>query len=455
MRKLLVILFVLISVSLNATIYYCAPTTATPAGSDANAGTIAAPFFTLNKAWTVISAGDIIYMRGGIFYYPSQQQLETTSGTISDTIKVWAYPGEQPILTKDSPYTHPYFPRGLIWLRVDYTYWRDIEITGITQETAEVWSGFANYDGDHNKFERLNIHNNGLGLLIYGGSDNLVLNCDFHHNYDPETSYGNGNGLQVGYIDAGDENTIRGCRSWNNADDGFDLWNNDGNVIIDSCWSWMNGYREDGITTGGDGNGFKLGNTATNQSSNFLRTVTNCMAFDNRKAGLNQNLANCKMYLYNNIAYNNLCLDYGAGFYFPNYDLAHVFRNNISFDNETDWDGTHTNATIDHNSYNASWQSTGPVATNADFESVDTTGVSGARQAGGWLPVLTFLHLAEGSDMIDAGTYVGIPFQGDNPDIGAWEYVNPPVFTNKGFLKDKNNNFLKNKTGTIFMIINE
>jgi hypothetical protein len=58
--------------------------------------------------------------------------------------------------------------------------------------------------------------------------------------------------------------------------------------------------------------------------------------------------------------------------------------------------------------------------------------------------------------LINAGTYVGIPFQGTNPDLGAYEYTNPPVFTNKGFLKNKTGTrFLKNKTGTKLLIINQ
>jgi hypothetical protein len=43
------------------------------------------------------------------------------------------------------------------------------------------------------------------------------------------------------------------------------------------------------------------------------------------------------------------------------------------------------------------------------------------RQPDGSLPVLSFLHLAGGSDLIDVGTDVGLPFLGSAPDLGAFE----------------------------------
>jgi len=43
------------------------------------------------------------------------------------------------------------------------------------------------------------------------------------------------------------------------------------------------------------------------------------------------------------------------------------------------------------------------------------------RQADGSLPVITCFHLAEDSDLIDAGVDVGLPYEGETPDIGAFE----------------------------------
>lgn len=45
--------------ALSVNTYYLSPT-----GNDNNPGTIDQPWFTLQKAWTVIAAGDLLYLRG-------------------------------------------------------------------------------------------------------------------------------------------------------------------------------------------------------------------------------------------------------------------------------------------------------------------------------------------------------------------------------------------------------
>jgi hypothetical protein len=60
-----------------------------------------------------------------------------------------------------------------------------------------------------------------------------------------------------------------------------------------------------------------------------------------------------------------------------------------------------------------------------DFISLDTTGVSTPRQAGGSLPDIPFARLAPGSDLIDAGVDVGLPYLGIKPDLGCFEYGKP------------------------------
>ncbi len=415
MKTVLTLIFIAISAIASATTYYISPS-----GSDNNSGTISSPFFTLNKAWTVIRAGDIIYARGGIYRYQTRQTLKGKNGTASDTIRIHAYPGERPVFTKSSNYTTPSWPNGLIYLDGDYTHWKNIEIAYYTQKTPAIWYGMAVFGSNHNKFERINSHHNGHGMAVRDESgSNLLLNCDFHHNSDPLTetgAYGNGDGLEVAYQTGSMENTIRGCRFWNNSDDGVDLWSNNGNVIIDNCWSWRNGYREDGVTPGGDGGGFKFGATTTTSGTELKRTVKNSISVYNRRMGFNQNAANVKFNFVNNIAYKN-----PEGFVFYAYDLPHIMRNNISFSNTNDWNGTFTRAIRDHNSYNSTWQPTGPAASASDFISVDTTGISRPRGANGSLPNINFLRLAPGSDLIDAGVNVGTAFGGSAPDIGSFE----------------------------------
>ena len=100
MKKLIMILLFLVSLTIQATTYYVAPSTASPAGSDSNSGTIGSPWLTLNHAWAAVSAGDTIYMRGGTWTYAMMgtTQLTNKSGTAGNYITIENYPGESPII---------------------------------------------------------------------------------------------------------------------------------------------------------------------------------------------------------------------------------------------------------------------------------------------------------------------------------------------------------------------
>ena len=182
MRKPLVFIFLLISAISNGRTFYLSPV-----GLDSNPGTINQPFFTLNKAWTVISAGDTLYLRGGIYQYDSSQFLTGKNGTSTQPIKIWAYPGEIPVITKKPNFTYTWSSG--ICFTGDYFHWKGIEITGFSQQEAKIFVGLRVTGASNNIFEQINSHHNGHGCVITGNSgDNLVLNSDFHHNQDPMTT---------------------------------------------------------------------------------------------------------------------------------------------------------------------------------------------------------------------------------------------------------------------------
>jgi hypothetical protein len=72
---------------------------------------------------------------------------------------------------------------------------------------------------------------------------------------------------------------------------------------------------------------------------------------------------------------------------------------------------------VDHNSFMPDMK-----LRDGDFVSIDETQLMWPRQANGDLPVMTFLHPAAGSALIDGGVDVGLPFRGARPDIGAFEH---------------------------------
>ena len=420
MKNAIILLLLSCTLTISGATYYVSP-----GGSDSNPGTIAQPFFTLKKAWTVISAGDIVYLRGGTYFYPTNQELTGKNGTAGNLIKIWAYPGETPIITKAGSFSFTH-SAGIYFIG-DYFHWKGITITGFKQIDSNFWGGMRADGSSHNIFETLNVHHNGHGFACVGITgncdDNLFLDCDFHHNYDPLTPgdpYGNADGLEIGEITSTSSiNTVRGCRSWKNSDDGYDMWANNGFVLFDGCWSWHNGYREDGVTNGGDGDGFKLGITSDHHTTH-LRTIQNSLAFDNKQGGFAQNEAVCITWLFNNTAYHNATDPAGwdLGFEFADANDVNILKNNAAFGNQypSGTQANYTNAVHTNNT----WDGVVNV-TDADFVSIDTSGVSGARGANGTLPNLNFLKLVAGSALIDAGIDVGLPFIGKAPDLGAYE----------------------------------
>jgi len=112
-----------------------------------------------------------------------------------------------------------------------------------------------------------------------------------------------------------------------------------------------------------------------------------------------------------------------------------VLRNCLSFQDGLAVSNL-TGLVQDHNSWN------NIPASASSFASTDTTGVTAQRQADGSLSVSSFLRLSPGSNQIDKGIDVGIPFSGSAPDLGAYEITSstpPPVFKNvaqsKAFIK--------------------
>ena len=414
MKNVCVGILLLLCLSVSGKTYYVAPN-----GSDLDSGNVSLPFATLNKAWTVISAGDTIYLRGGTYAFTDQQFLKGKSGTLGNLINVWAYPDETPVLTRGTTYNYPAYWCG-IFFRGDYFYFRGLEITGYYQETAGVWSGLRVEDSNNNIFELLNIHHNGQGLELFGSCNgNLILNCDIHHNADPLNNYGNADGLQLSFnANTSASNTIKGCRLWWNTDDGLDLWRHNGSVSIEDCWSWYNGYMPDTFTPAGDGQGFKLGVTDTYEGNTIRRTIKNCVAYSNHSMGFDQNDALCGMEFFNNISYLN-----GTNGYKIFYSTIQcIVKNNISYNNGplatvfTDESILENNTFLHDGNINPSY-----LVSDEDFSNLDGTQLARARKADGSLPDIDFLHLNPESDLVDRGVDVGLPYAGDAPDLGAFE----------------------------------
>ncbi len=417
-------LVLLVSGNAFAADYYVATT-----GSDSNPGSMAQPFATLQRAHTAVTAGDTVYIRGGTYSIvgvgssASAGIALTKSGT-SDTnrIKFLAYAGEVPVFDfarmtiSTTGYTVGFSVTGS-WLHI-----KGLEIKNVPMNTRSNTGMSAS--GSNNVFELLNLHhNNGTGLFLRDGGGNLILNCDSHDNYDPTSSQGageNSDGFGIHYQETGSTNVIRGCRAWWNSDDGYDYISQEVPVITENSWAMGNGYINSGTARGANGNGFKIGSSKTG----IRHIVRNCLAWGNPAAGFYANHSSGGNDWFNNTAYDNgtqfnmLASTWDAagnrtdGVTLTG-DKVHRMRNNVGFPNDN------TNMNGVENTFN-SWNLS-IVPANGDFVSVMDAGFMGPRQPDGSLPNLDFMKLRAGSQLIDKGTNVGLPFAGSAPDLGCYE----------------------------------
>jgi len=403
--------------------YYVSPT-----GNDSNAGSLAAPFATLQKGNDVAAAGDTVWLRGGTYQNTKQIKLGKSGQSDSKRIKFWAYPGEIPVLDF-SKYvsTNTAVDAPTILVSGSWLHLRGLEIANGAVGASGSHSNDAlrSEGASNNVFELLNIHHNfGPGLFISKGSGgNLILNCDAHDNYDKDGSQGDGqnaDGFGVHYQTSGPSTIIRGCRAWLNSDDGYDLISQEVPVVIENSWAVSNGYSNGGAgkPSSGNGNGFKAGSSDTG----IRHVLRNDVAWKNRAAGFYANHSSGGNTWLNNTSYMNAVQynmlaspagDSGTTIVLSGA-LAHEMRNNIGFPNKN------TNMTGVNSMFNT-WD-LAIVESNADFVSTSDVGFMGARQADGSLPALDFLKLKAGSPLIDQGTNVDLPYAGRAPDLGAYEY---------------------------------
>lgn len=379
-------------------------------GVDTNPGTFALPFATWQKAHDVAVAGDVVCFRGGTYQPTATIQL-TRDGTAGKPIVYKSFPGELAIFDGVNIPGSNY--NWLVRLNsASYNHIKNIEIKN-GQEGGIILEG----ESSNNVFEMLDLHHHGVtgydgrGLMIYGtGANNLILNCDSHHNEDMLGGGYGADGFQI--TSTGSGNVLRGCRAWNNSDDGFDLFNTmDGTtgapVTIDQCLSWHNGYAQNGTTRMGDGNGFKLGgrrDAAAGSTFSGGHTVTRCVAWDNPYAGFSHNNASIGMFVYNNTSWSN-----GYSFEFPT--TIHTLKNNLALGGVLE-----ENTGDTFNSWNLA-----VTVTTGDFQSTTPGTTITARNSDGSINYSNFLKLAVGSDLIDKGTDVGLPYNGTAPDLGAFE----------------------------------
>lgn len=410
-----------IAQSVMATTYYVSTS-----GSDSNAGTSAKPFLTPAKGIGSAVAGDSVIILGGTYAVSSRINI-ATSGTAAKPIHLLA--------------ENAYSKRAVLnfasegiadanqGVQLKGNYWH---IKGLDIEYAGD-NGMLVDGGSYDTLEWCTFHHNSdAGLqLRHGATHDYIIDCDSYDNFDSLTLGGNADGFSP-KLDVGDSVVFEGCRSYDNSDDGWDgylktagtSYSDNMTTILVNCWTFNNGYyhgdHSSSISKADDGdmngNGFKMGGSpAKDQRHNFV--LRRCLSFDNKKKQFDQNNNTGSMTLIN-------CSAYGDGTS-DNYAIAQnilASGSSITVENSVNLGGGAASILSGATQATNSWSS-GFSISASDFQSVDTTGVRGARQSDGSLPNITFMHLKSTSSMINAGTIVsGITYSGSKPDLGAFEY---------------------------------
>jgi len=407
--------------------YYMAPN-----GSDSNSGTINSPFRTVEKLFSMLSPGQLGYVRGGLYNTTKSASasihfsLENKSGTAGNLIKIHAYPGETPIFSMSAITPTNTDPTAMMIRNTNYLHLKGIRVTGLKQHTGGngISRGIQLENASNNILEIIELDNiGGYGFIFdNGANNNYILNCDAHHmddRYSNPDPYGGSNGFQATGGSTASGNTFEGCRAWLISDDGFDFYKTDGIATFKNCWAFWNGYMP-GFTIAGDGCGFKLGPAAAYPSASSTavhttprKVLINCMAFENRQIGFNQNNGDMGYTVYNCTAYKNGDSSNGYGFMWdfitpkPTCD----FKNNVAYQNKYARRGSETDGTT--NSWNF-----GFTINDSDFLSVSSVGVDGPRQADGSLPYLNYLRPSAGSRLRNVATNIS-----GTTDIGAYQYI--------------------------------
>jgi pectate lyase-like protein len=461
-------------------------------GNDSNPGTFEEPFYSWQRGAEAAYPGDIVYIRGGVWYPtkyighsstigmtigPDAYAPNTRSGTKDAPIRYFNYPGERPIL--DGSLMKPSKTQWLSGIgigSVEYIHMKGLTVRHIHQsppdfshvkphtEVFGIGSGGANH-----YFENMVVHDidgrayqhwsdawsmEDAEYAVEGGWQEEIqipkyekdvtmwVNCDAYNLFDryDDTPGNAADGWKVETY-SGSEFYWIGCRAWNYSDDGFDPHGSGLRVFINS-WA-MATDRYEGLSEDWDveTNGFKTtGSTGIPLKEGEHGVIfKNCIAAFNPGTGFITNLGSDIKYssrpLYlNNFAYKN-------GWAYWHLDGG-VVKNNIAYGTTNigpigeiynivgDAYSEDSFYTESNNTWRLSTDLGWPPSyinpdydvNDDDFVSLDYWELTAPRKEDGSLPDISFGHLKEGSDLIDSGVDVGLPYNGANPDLGAFEY---------------------------------
>ncbi|MEO5912014.1 MAG: right-handed parallel beta-helix repeat-containing protein [Pelobium sp.] len=243
--------------------------------------------------------GDVILVKGGNYKFNQRIDIQT-NGTADAMITLIADPSDKIRPKFDfSALGEGDSNQGII-LRTSYWHIKGIDIFKAGD------NGILITGGHDNTIEFCSFSEcSDTGLQLIGGAaNNLILNCDSYFNADSKIENADGFACK---IDVGSGNKFKGCRAWQNLDDGWDGYlkkTDNVTTTYEDCWAFNNGILKDGKVSGGDGNGFKTGGS-DDKLLKHNATYTNCISTGNIKDGFAHNSNRGAVNLFNCLAFFN------------------------------------------------------------------------------------------------------------------------------------------------------
>lgn len=259
-------------------------------GNDNNTGTsVNQAFRTIQKAYSVASSGDTILVRQGNYILTSALMLNKSN------IRLWNYGTERPTLNRNLGGTTT--GEGAYGIRVTAgnNHIKGFELVGVPERSERLDSCLAiHIIAPNTKVEDIWVHSGRTGSIYCttGSNGSLVQDCIVWNNRQvnlPSQATNSWDGMVVTNWSHASEHTsnvtfVR-CLVANAGDDGFDLWGGRNCKIID-CVSIGAGIWPNGVSSGGDAGGFKLGGATGGAGGN---TLQGSIAFGCRETGINSN----------------------------------------------------------------------------------------------------------------------------------------------------------------------
>lgn len=416
-------------------------------GSNSNPGSIDKPFKTIQKAASIVQAGDTVYVRGGTY---NEKVIVNNSGAAGNFITFSAYNNETVIIDVSGKSFSNYHEGGFT-VNGDYvkvTGFRVVNVPGNsnggfgfvcyqsnyciiqnnstynTYRSGIISRSSTNVTIDGNDIALANNGGNQEMLAISGGSNIKVMNNRVHDGGwgTGESGYG-GEGINV-YSGASNV-LVQGNEVYNNKRVG---------IYIDAYDKTTSNITIDGNKVYGNRSGISI---EAELSAGVLKNlvVSNNLVYKNRRSGIilgdwgKGSLSGIK--IVNNTVAMNGTHEWGGGIALWNTRAANVIvRNNILSQNEDftlEVKGTPlSQVTISHNLYDG-----------YKGLSTEKRGTSSVDSSAGFVNASTFdFRLNSNSAAINKGTKTNAPAYDHSPklregsvDIGAYELADV-IFTN-------------------------